>query len=82
MTLPLLTDPGLRRLAADVFGPEGLDAGMSEDEAARYAGPPPEPLGSTGLCFTGEHEIRDGAPCPVCAHGCANPGDPGCKGRE
>jgi hypothetical protein len=63
-------------------GPEGLDAGMAPEEAERFAGPPPEPLGSTVLCHTGTHEIRDGAPCPVCAHGCSSPGDPECKGRE
>lgn len=84
MNRSLLSDPGLHRLAADLFGsgPEGLDAGMSPEVAERYAGPPPAPLGSTVLCDSGEHEIRDGAPCPVCHHGCSTPGDPACPGRE
>lgn len=82
MLRDLLSPAGLRRLTEDVLGPQGTDVAMSEEEAIRFAGPPPEPLGATVLCPTGRHEIRDGSDCPVCTHGCASPGNPSCPGNE
>ncbi len=63
--LGLLSNDGLRRLEAELFGPAGADMAS--------------PLSVEVLCPAGL-SVREDEGCERCPHGCTTPG-PDCPGR-
>lgn len=72
--IPLLSDAALRRLVEEALGPQGLDAGMSEEEAGAFNAIP-----TTVLCMEGR-DVLVGTDCAT--HGCPLPECDRCPGRD